>query len=329
MIPTIKDVANLAGTSTATVSRVINNSSNVTEKVRKRVRAAIDELGYIPNPAGRILKNGVNKSIMVILPYKLSEFYGKIVGAMTQEAIKRNYSLLISACNDNREYENIIVQRLLKDMVHGFIFLGTFLDSHELSEVNRQIPTVLCCEQVDKSELLTVVCDYKQGASVVVEKMLETGHKRIGYVAMRHRPHSSKLKHQGFREALAAHGIEHTDEYCFYGSHSLQTGYSAMKYFNCLDEPPTAIFAETDKLAMGALNYATENGLEVGSKIAISGFDDLDICTLGLKKLTSVSQPLEDIGRTAVNSLIDIIENKKENKGVITLPVTLSSRDTL
>ncbi len=329
MTPTIKDVASLAGTSTATVSRVINNSPNVTEKARKKVRAAIEELGYIPNPAGRLLKTGSNKSIMVILPYMLSDFYGRIVGAMTQEAIKRNYSLLLSACNDDREYENIIVQRLLKDMIHGFIFLGTFYDSHELEAINRQIPTILCCEQVEKSELLTVMSDYKQGAALVAEKMIEAGHKRMGYIAMRHRPNSSRLKHKGFREALAAHGIEHTDEYCFYGSHSLQTGYSAMKYFNCLDEPPTAIFAETDQLAMGALNYAIENGMDIGNKLVISGFDDLNICRLGTKKLSSVSQPLEEIGKAAVNSLIDIIENRKENKGVVTLPVSFSSRDTL
>ncbi len=329
MNPTIKDVASLAGTSTATVSRVINNSPNVTDKIKKKVRAAIDELGYVPNPAGRILKNGMHKSIMVILPYKLSGFYGKVVDAMTQEAIKNNYSLLISACNDNREYEQVIINRLLKDMVNGFIFLGTFFDSHELSEINRQIPSVLCCEQVEKSELLTVVCDYKQGAKLAVEKMLEAGHRSFGYVAMRHRPASSRLKYKGFCEALAEHGIKHSEECCFYGSHSLQTGYSAMKYFNCLDEQPTAIFAETDQLAMGALNYAIEAGMDIGKDIVISGYDDLDICKLGLKKLSSVRQPLEEIGRTAASALIDIIENRRENSGVITLPVELSLRDTL
>ncbi len=329
MSATIKDVAALAGTSTATVSRVINNSPKVTDKVRKKVQQAIEELGYIPNPAGRILKSGANNTIMVILPYRLSSFYGRIVDAMTQEAIANNYSLMISACNNNREYEQTIVNRLLKDVVKGFVFLGTFFDSHELSDINRQIPTILCCEQVAKSELLTIISDYKQGAKIAAERMIETGHRRIGYIAMRHRPNSSRQKQQGFNEALMAHGIEHSEEYIFYGSHSLQTGYSAMKYFNCLDNPPTAIFAENDKLAIGATNYAIENGLNVGTDIVISGYDDLDLCTYGLKKITSVRQPLEEIGKTAVRSIIDIIENGKENSGTITLPVTLSIRDTL
>lgn len=329
MSVTIKDVAEIAGVSTATVSRVINGSTNVTEKVKKKVLAVIEELDYTPNPAGRILKQGVNKSIMVILPYKLSGFYGRIVDAMTQEAIASDYTLLISSCNDDKKYEQTVVDRLLRDVIKGFIFLGTFFDGHELSEINRQIPTVLCCEQVDKSDLRTIVCDYKQGAELVVDKMVEAGHRRIGYIAMRHRPASSKLKQSGFREALAKHGIDHYEEYYFYGSHTLKTGYSAMRFFNCLDEPPTAIFAETDQLAMGALNYAMECGMDVGNDIVISGFDDLDICKMGIKKLTSVSQPLEDIGRTAVRSLIDIIENHAENQGTITLPVALSLRDTL
>ncbi len=330
MSVTIKDVAALAGTSTATVSRVINESPNVTEKVKKKVKAAIEELGYTPNPAGRMLKSGVNKSIMVILPYKLSSFYGRIVDAMTQEAIANDYTLLISACNDDREYERTVVNRLLKDVVRGFIFLGTFFDSHELSDINRQIPTVLCCEQVEKSSLLTVVCDYRQGACMAVEKMIANGHRRIGYIAMRHRPASSRLKYQGFCETLKKHDIPVSEEYCFYGSHSLQTGYSAMRYFSCIDEPPTAIFAETDLMAMGALNYSIETGIDSGKgQLAICGFDDLDICGLGTRKLSSVRQPLEEIGHTAVRSLIEIIEDHKENNGVVTLPVTLSSRDTL
>ncbi len=329
MNPTIKDVAKLAGTSTATVSRVINNSSNVTEKIRKRVNAAIEELGYTPNPAGRILKSGVNNSIMVILPYKLSSFYGSVVDAMTQEAIKNDYSLLISTCNDDSEYEKTIVKRLLKDVVKGFIFMGTFFDSHELDEINAQIPTILCCEQVEKSELLTVTCDYREGVRMAVGRMIEAGHKRIGYIAMRHRPVSSILKQKGYKDMLSEHGIKHSDEYYFYGSHSLQTGRSAMKYFNCLDEPPTAIFAENDQIAAGALNYAIQKGMKVGKDIVISGFDDLEICNISMKKLTSVRQPLEEIGRTAVKALIDIIEKKRENSGMITLPVTLSLRETL
>ncbi len=329
MSATIKDVAKLAGTSTATVSRVINESSNVSEKIKKRVRAAIDTLGYSPNPAGRILKNGVNKSIMVILPYKLSSFYGRLVDAMTQEAIANDYTLLISACNDDRDYEHTVVRRLLKDMVKGFIFLGTFFDSHELDDINRQIPSVICCEPVDKSELLTITCDYRQGARMAVEKMIENGHKSIGYISMRHRPASSRLKQAEFRSTLAEHGLTCSDEYFFYGSHTAQTGFSAMRFFNCLDEPPTAIFAETDTLAMGALNYAYSAGMDIGNEIVISGFDDLNICELGIKKLTSVHQPLDEIGRTAVRSLIDIIENKKENSGTVCLPVSLTLRDTL
>ncbi len=329
MNPTIKDVANLAGTSTATVSRVINNSSNVTEKVKKRVTAAIEQLGYTPNPAGRILKSGANDSIMVILPYKLSGFYGRIVDAMTREALAHNYSLLISACNDDREYEKTIVNRLLKDMVKGFVFLGTFFDCHELEEINAQIPTVLCCEQVERSELFTVVSDYKEGARMAVERMIEAGHERIGYISMRHRPLSSMLKQRGYREVLSEHGIKHCDEYYFYGPHSMQTGFGAMRYFNCLDEPPTAIFAENDQLAVGALNYALQAGMNVGKDIVISGFDDLDICKMCIKKLTSVRQPLEEIGQTAVRSLIEIIEKKRKNSGIVTLPVELSLRDTL
>lgn len=329
MSATIKDVANLAGTSTATVSRVINNSPKVTEKVRKKVRAAIEELGYTPNPAGRILKSGVNKSILVILPYKLSSFYGRIVDAMTQEAIANDYTLLISTCNNDSGYEQTLVNRMLKDMVKGFIFLGTFFDGHELNEINRQIPTVICCEQLEKNDLFTVVCDYRQGTSLAVERMIAAGHKRIGYIAMRHRPASSRLKLEGLRQTLIEHGLEYSEEYIFYGSHSLQTGYSAMRYFNCLDEPPTAVFAETDMLAIGAMNYAEDHNMFSGDNLAICGFDDLDICCIGTRKLTSVNQPLEDIGRIATRALIDIIENHKENSGVVTLPVTLSIRDTL
>ncbi len=330
MSVTIKDVANLAGTSTATVSRVINGSTNVTEKVSRRVKAAIEELDYTPNPAGRMLRNGVNKSIMVILPYKLSDFYGRVVDEMTREAIANDYTLLIIACNGEREYERMVVNRLMKDVVKGFVFMGTFFDGHDLKEINRQVPSVLCCEQVEKSGLLTVSSDYAQGARIAAEKMIAAGHRRIGYIAMRHRTASSKIKFEGFCDAMKENGIELTEEYCFFGSHTQQTGYSAMRYFNCLDNPPTAVLAESDLMALGALNFAMENGIEVGpDKLSICGFDDMPICTLGTKKLSSVSQPLEEIGRTAIRELIDIIEDHKENTGVVTLPVTFSSRDTL
>lgn len=326
---TIKDVASLSETSIATVSRVINNSPNVSAEIRRKVEDAIKQLNYIPNPAGRLLKSGGNKSILVVLPYRFSTFFGQIISAMTEQAIESGYTLMTCACNNDQNYERIMVDQLLKDTVNGFIFLGTFFDSYELNEINKRVPTVLCCEQVEKSELLAVVPDYKEGAKKAVREMINAGHKKIAYIAMRHRPTSSFLKHQGFSEALAENGIIDNEEYYFYGSHSLQTGYSAMKYFNCLDEKPTAVFAENDRIALGALNYAMQAGLDIGKEFVISGFDDLDICEMSTKKLTSVHQPLEDMGKKAVKALIEIIESGRENKGTITVPVELVRRDTL
>jgi len=329
MTPTIKDVANLAGTSIATVSRVINGVDCVSEDTKKRVEKAINDLGYRPNPVGRMLKSGGINSISVILPYRLSSFYGRLVNGMTQEAIAHDYTLLVCACNDDRDYEKTIVDRLLKDVVKGFVFLGSFMDSHELSEIDKKLPTVLCCEQVRKSDLLTVVADYEAGAKMAVEKLISAGHKRIGYISMRHKPYSSELKQKGFQDALREAGIEDRDEYYFYGAHTVQTGGSAMKYFACLDEPPTAIFAENDRLAAGAVACAEGMGMKVGKDIAIIGFDDLDICTMTNPKLSSVHQPLEEMGKIVVRMLIEIINQERENSGTIKVPVSLSLRETV
>lgn len=318
----------MAGTSIATVSRVINGADCVSERTKKRVRDAVETLGYVPNPVGRMLKTGGNKSIALIMPRRLSSFYADLVESMTREAMEHDYTLLMCAGNDDEKYEREIIDRLLTNVVSGFIFTGSSFDSHELSELNKKMPSVLCCEPVDRSELFTVAADYEGGVKNVVRELAAAGHKRIGYISMRHKPVSSRLKQKGFHEALAEAGLEDNDEYCFYGPHSAKTGHSAMRYFRCLDEPPTAVFAETDNLAVGALNYAGENGIKVGEELSIVGFDDIEICNMVTPKLTSVHQQLDEIGRIAVKTLIDIIENGKENVGTLTVPTELIKRES-
>lgn len=323
---TIRDVAELAEVSVATVSRVLNNSGDVSEEKSKRVRLAAKKLGYVLSHTA----SGPTKrtTVLVLLPNKLKSFYDEIVKGIQHCAKENGFDIILGVCNNDRFVEAEHIEKLVDGSVSAIVFLGTFLRSEELDELNSKYSIALCCECVEGASVLSVVVDMRVAAYDAVMHFISKGHKRIGVISTVTRAWSSIQKERGYRDALKDSGIDFRDEYIFFGDFDNKSGTFSIGYFESLEEPPTAIFAVSDSLALGAMKTAINKGYTVGKDLDIIGFDDTSICELYNPTLSTVSQPRYEIGCTVMKELAENIKGTQKNNDTIFLPHKLVFRES-
>lgn len=304
MSATIKDVANEAGLSVATVSRVLNNSANVSEAAAQRVHDAIEKLGYSPNFLGRNLRKRETNVILVIMPTSEHSFYMKIVSGIQKFAQTRGYDIICASSNSTSEIEIRQMNMLFNRTVDGVIMLGTQYDADTLNKLARDYDIALCCEGVSGAEVLTVVVDDEQGGYDATKSLIRLGHRKIAFVGANDNAVSSSRRRDGYMRALKESGIAVDPDYIYSGTFEYEHGAAAIKQFMDLPEPPTACFCVSDLLAISAIHGADELGLTVGKDISIMGFDNITMCEMMLPTVSTVEQPCEILGEMVVRKLI-------------------------
>lgn len=327
-IATIKEVADYAGVSVATISRALNNPERVREETRYKVFEAIEKLNYSPNVLGRNLRVARTKIILVLLPTIANDFYSTIISGIRSEAEKDGYNIMIGVTDNDPDLELRYMNLLQTKSVDGAILLSPIVKGELLSQIAREYPMVQCCEYLDGVDINTVTIDNYKAAYEATSYLIELGHKRIGFIGGQESYISAKLRAEGFRRALKENGLKIPNDYIHRSNYSYKSGGEACRKLLALEFPPTAIFTVADSIAVGAIKAAQEMGLEIGKHLDVMGFDDNSIARVYSPTITTVSQPRVELGQVAYRLLKEKISSLQSKTKKIELVHTLKIRET-
>lgn len=326
---TIYDVAKKAGVSIATVSKVINNTGNMRETTRKKIIETIEEMNYRPNQMASALSGKGTKTFGLLVPDISNPFFSAIARRIEDCAYEQGMTVIICSTDENAEKEKKYVDVLQGKQVDGLILASTFNDKsvfHELIE--GDIPLVMLAYDDSMLDISNVSVDDFKGGYIATSHLITKDHRNIAVIA--ENTQSSRLRIFGYREAHAVQGIQTNDKYIFSKKASIENGKECFEEIvqqKDIDRP-TAIFACNDLLAIGVIQGATEKGIRIPEDIAVIGFDNTILASTTVPGLTTISQPIEEMGKKIVDVLIDEIKGKKDVKKRILFNPKLIVRGT-
>lgn len=328
-ITTIRHVAKHSGFSVATVSRALQHPDKVAAKTREKIMASVNLLGYKPNLMAVKLRSGKSHNILVLVPTIANLFFARVIAGMQDEALKQGYSILLANTLANPSTEREYARMVQTSQADGLIQLRAYNPFTELeSQSLGFLPMVNACEVLDNIDCPTVALDNQAASKTMTDYLISIGHRRIGLVKG---PQSSPLtlaRLAGYCEALADANIPFDENLLFSGDFTLKSGRLAGQRILESKEPPTAVFCENDETAIGAIQAFKQAGLRVPQDVSVAGFDDIAFAGFCDPPLTTISQPAEDFGKTAVNLLIDLITEKKSKQTRVTMPFELIVRQS-
>jgi DNA-binding LacI/PurR family transcriptional regulator len=308
--PTIYDVARLAGVSTATVSRALNNTAPIAPATRTAIDDAVAQLGYRPNPIARSLVTKSTQTIALLLPDITNPFYAQLVSGIQQLMLARGQTMLLCTTEGDPEQEARYLRVLRAKHVDGALVDGLVLPPEQIAAfVEDGFPIVCLDRDVHSPTIPLVQVDNRLGARLATEHLLALGHTRIAHVSGTHE-RISEERLAGYRSALADAGIAPDPAFVAAGHFTEQGGHAAMGALLESGIRFTAVFCANDLSAMGALNAILSSGRRVPSDLSIVGFDDLRLSPYTSPPLTTIHQPAVQIAQHATELLLGLIEGR-------------------
>ncbi|TDT67942.1 LacI family transcriptional regulator [Hypnocyclicus thermotrophus] len=339
-----KKIAKLAGVSRSTVSRVINNYSNVTEETRKKVQAIIDKYGYTPDAAGRSLAGKKNKVIgLFIVDHYLkkdryvihdSPYLSEFISYATDIADDQDYHILVSVVTQREKYEKI--RTLINSkMISGAIFVGGGAKKDELEKIiNLGHKIVLIDEPLEKKyeNVLHLLSENFEGGYMATEELIKNGHKKIAHITGELEKFDALERLRGYKKALEDNNIKLKNKYIAYGDFTMESGYLAIEelYEQNKNDMPTAIFVANDFMAIKVIEFLENKGFRIPEDISIIGFDNSNFTHFLAGGLTTISRSIEQLVNQSITNLINFLE-KDEKKFAIDkkVKVKLIKRNTV
>ena len=321
----IQDVAKRAGVSVATVSRVLNHSAVVLPKTEQQVYKAVAELNYKPL---RVQKHPPKPSnIMVLIPDISNNFYSVIVEGIGDYCVNTGRNMLLCNTNYSRKKELEFLDMMKNNVAQGVIFFDPELYQEELLRISEKYPVIQCCEYLENVPISHISIDNKAATKEAMRHLLGLGHTRIGLITGHNSFLSTKQREKVYYQTLEEHNLPIRKEYVIAAhKYDFKNGLRAMKQLLQLDEPPTAVFALSDFLAIGAVFSAKSAGLKVPDDIAVMGFDGIDYAAMYMPSITTVSQPCYDLGYNAMDMLSKKIDGLEERTQSVFLEHELKIR---
>ncbi|MCS0670712.1 LacI family DNA-binding transcriptional regulator [Cytobacillus firmus] len=305
----IQQVAKQAGVSVATVSRVLNGQKTVSGKTRMKVEEAIKKLNYEPSMLGRNLRNSESRLLLILIPTISNPFYLEIIKGIEQVAISQYYNILLCETDSDPERENIYFDLVRKKMADGIISMDPAVNGKTLKKLAENYAIIQCSEYEEGSGIPYVTIDNEEASYRAVKHLVQIGHKKIALINSDEKYLYARQRKMGYKRALEENGIALKPEYIIPTQHlGFENGQQAMKKILNLEERPTAVFAVSDLLAIGALKEINASGLHVPSDIAVVGFDKIDFSNMTNPTLTTIAQPMHKMGTVAAKMLIDKIK---------------------
>lgn len=313
MSASIEDVAKLAGVSIATVSRSLRGLPDVATATRDRVLAAARELDYVASPFAARLASGRSSTLGVVMPFVNRWFFAEVLGAVEGVLTAAGYDLLLHNLSDSEGRARFFSVLPMRKRVDAVLVVSLALTGDEVAALKTlELPVGVI--GVHHPGLFSVRIDDVSAARSAVEHLLSLGHRRIGLIGgdtddpMRFTP--PHHRGTGYRNALRAGGVEPLEELECLGYFTVEGGEAAMLKLLALAEPPTAVFAESDEMAYGAIRAVRRAGLKVPADVAVIGFDDHS--TAGLLDLTTIRQPVGEQGALLAQVLLESLAIESE-----------------
>jgi LacI family repressor for deo operon, udp, cdd, tsx, nupC, and nupG len=331
MVSTIYTVAKRAGVSTATVSRVMSQPHVVAPATRNKVLEAVEALGYTPNSAARHLRTLRSGKLLVMVPDISNPFFSQFLKGIEEAAHREGYGVLLGDTQHDEMREERYALMLRRKEADGLLFLG-----HRVPEAAEAFirsvapgcaPVVNSCESGTGLGIPGVHIDNAKAAADGIEHLFRLGHRRIGIITGPLASSLSRDRLRGVKARARLAGFEN-DLDIVTGAFSIDSGAAAADRLLSQASRPTAIFCFNDEMAIGALDVARQRGVRVPRDLSVLGFDDIRFARYLDPPLSTIAQPMREIGETSVRLLLDIISGRVTDPHSITLPHTLMIRST-
>ncbi len=329
----LKDVAARAGVGLGTASRVMNGSKNVKPITREKVLKAVEELNYHPNSIARSLKINSTKSLGILLTDLKNGFDTEIVRGIEAEAGKADYSLFLTNINKERSKMLSCIKSFVEKNVDGIIIIGGEITEVFYTSIRQfRIPLItISCESNIKPEgqYASITIDNEQAAYEAVEYLIKKGHRRIAMISGEKDEMNGGIPRiKGYQRALDRYKIPLREEYLMEGNYTFLSGYERAKQMLALSERPTAIFAASDAMAVGAEKALLESGVRIPDEIAVFGFDGLDFAEYVYPSLSTVVQPRYEMGVLAVQCMLEFLDAKESKASKVIVRHQLTVRES-
>ena len=316
----IKDIAKLCGVGVSTVSRAINNHPDINEETKNRILEVIRENHYIPNNSARNLKRSVSRTVAVLIKGIDNPFFSGMIRIFEEEIQKKKYSFLLHRVEEAEDEVDVAIELIKEKRLKGIIFLGGHFCQNREKLEQLDIPFVLSTvantDSMQNSFLSCVSVDDFQESYKMIDHLCQLGHRRIGILAATPQDESiGHLRLEGYRQALADHGIVPDPAWCFYSPeninwYTMANGYELMKQVMASGQNLTAVFAISDSIAIGACKAVFDAGKSVPEDYSIAGFDGLDMAHYYNPAITTIRQPVEEMAYETIRILFDQIRSK-------------------
>ena len=331
---TIYEIAKIAGVSPTTVSKVINNYPDVSDKTRARIQKILNEENFLPNAQAQFLSTKRTWTLGIVYFEDLGvglnhPFFSAVLEAFKKQADKHGYSLLFGSKNDRLKNDTFLEYFKYRS-VDGIAIICTDPNDKETLELIESDFPIVVIDMFNKNTS-TVTSDNVEGCNLAINYLYDLGHRKIAHISGASYSDNwpSTIRKEGYIKAMNRLNLKILDGYIADGvNFDVSGGYRAMKDLLRLKERPTAVFASCDKIAIGAINAIKEVGLSIPEDISIIGFDDIELAKYITPKLTTIRQKCDEIGKTTVDLLVEQINQKAKLKINKIIPVELMERDS-
>ncbi len=329
MSVTIRDIAQKSNVSIATVSRVLNNSANVSGETRIKVEKAIRELHYTPPALKRNFPRESTDTIGLLLPDIKNIFYPAVIRGIEEELEKNDYNFFLCITDENIDKEKKYLNTLLKKGVEGIVFLGT-RPTEETSEhvvnLSQRMPVLIINDYIIGSNVYSVMTDEVDGAYKANRYLIDLGHTKIAFINGDVEFTTYRYKFRGYEHALLDNNVPVRDEYIIKETPYEIGGYRGAKKLLAFKDPPTAIFTASDQIAVGVIQAIYEEGYSIPDDFSLIGFSDIPLAAELYPPLTTVNQFPYKTGKLAASIIMKLIRNEELEQRKIILETHLSIR---
>jgi len=310
IIVTIRDVAERATVSITTVSHVINETRPVSDELRERVLAAMEELGYQPNLLARSLRRGETHTIGMIVPDSANPFFAEVARGVEDTSFEKGYSVILCNSDGDLEKELLYANVLVEKRVDGILLVAAGVSTEHIQTLQAgYMPVVVVDRQVPDAAVDSVLTDNARGGWLATCHLLDLGHRRIGCITGPSDVTPSAERITGYRQALEKNGVPVDETLVVRGDFQYESGYQATRQLLSTDDSVTAIFACNDLMAIGAIYAGVERGRQVPADLSVVGFDDVRLASFAHPALTTVAQPKYEIGVVAATMLLERMQD--------------------
>ncbi|NIA28885.1 MAG: substrate-binding domain-containing protein [Actinobacteria bacterium] len=318
MAVTLKDIAKKVGVHPSTVSRVLSgkyDNFNVSEKTRKLIFETVKKFNYSPNEMARNLRLQKTQTIGLIIPDILNPFYAGMARSLGIECEKKDYSFIICNTDEIQEKEINFIQMLKRRRIEGLVITPVQDSKDHFEElIEENFPFVLASRYFDDFETNAVVTDDYNDVFKAVEYLIKLGHSRIGFIRGRKASSAIQDREKGYKGALAKYNMQIDQDLIVGNGCTIEGGYKATKEILNLPEKPTALLVSANVIVVGALEAIFEAGLSVPDDVSVVGFTNMKSTPYLSYPLTSISQPIGQLGKRAFDLLFQHIQSPDEHK---------------